>query len=411
MSSRTWNQGDELKVEAENYQHVPWSRRFVGSLVERFQEGQVSFHDCWGVMKGGLEGSELLSQVSVHDPAFYRRLVSGGVLGVAESYARGEWSCPALTDLFRLLLKNARVLRSVQQRLHGIPRMISSLRHWLNRNHRHGSRKNIHQHYDLGNDFFQLFLDETLNYSSAVFAGSQQSLADASRNKMEMICEKLALSPQDHVLEIGSGWGALAIWMANYYGCRVTTTTISEQQFHYASQQVERMGLAGKVQVLRQDYRDLQGNYDKLVSVEMIEAVGHRYLSQFFQQCNRLIRPSGKMLLQVILTQDDHYNEYLRHVDFIRTYIFPGGSLPCYRVIDKKVRESTDLRVEDREDITVHYQRTLRCWRLQFENQLKQIKELGFDERFIRIWRYYLCYCEAGFAERHSTTEQIVFVK
>lgn len=411
MSSPSWSQKNQLVSGPTSNARIPWTRRFLDSLLKHVTEGQVQFIDHWGVLRGGSDSAEPSVEVRVQDSRFYRRIVSGGVMGVAESYANGEWSCATLTDFFRLMLRNASVRNSVQRRLRGLPRIINGLRHWLKRNHRQGSRKNIHQHYDLGNDFFRLFLDETLNYSSAVFSEPGQSLAEASRNKMEMICRKLDLSASDHLLEIGSGWGGLAIWVAQHYGCRVTTTTISTEQFRYVSEAVKRLQLEDQITVLPNDYRDLEGCYDKLVSVEMIEAVGHQYLSTFFQCCDRLLRPGGKMLLQAIMTGDDHYQQYLKNIDFIRAYIFPGGSLPCYREIASNVSNFTDLEVTDREDITAHYSRTLQCWRLRFEDRLGEIRELGFDERFIRIWRYYLCYCEAGFSERHSTTEQILFVK
>ena len=411
MSGRTWSPDDGLVSEMSVASRVPWSRRFVARIFQRLREGHVTLRDGWGLVQGGREDAEKRVQISVQDPRFYRRLVSGGGIGAAESYAQGEWNCADLTGLFRLLLRNVEVLGSVQQRRRGIARIIGSLRHWLKRNHRQGSRRNIHQHYDLGNEFFQLFLDETLNYSSAIFADPQQSLADASRNKMETICRKLELSHDDHVVEIGSGWGSLATWMAQQHGCRVTTTTISHEQFRYVSELVERLGLSDQVTVLNCDYRDMPGTYDKLVSVEMIEAVGHRYLPTFFQCCDQLLKPGGKMLLQAILTGDDHYQKYLASVDFIRAYIFPGGSLPCHAVIADSVDRLTALQIAAREDITPHYERTLQCWRADFENCLEQVRQIGFDERFIRIWRYYLCYCEAGFAERHSTTEQMLLVK
>jgi len=411
MSSPTWSQENQLAPGVAANVRRPWSRRFLASLLPHVTEGQVQFTDCWGTLSGGAEGAEPNVEVTVQDPKFYRRIVSGGVMGVAESYANGEWTCPALTDFFRLMLRNASVRTSVQRRLRGIPKLINGLRHWLKRNHREGSRKNIHQHYDLGNDFFRLFLDETLNYSSAVFDSPSQSLADASRNKMEMICRKLDLSASDHLVEIGTGWGGMAIWAAQHYGCRVTTTTISSEQFRYVSEAVKRLQLQDQVTVLPNDYRDLEGCYDKLVSVEMIEAVGHQYLPTFFQCCDRLLRPGGKMLLQAIMTSDDHYQQYLKNIDFIRAYIFPGGSLPCFGEIDRNTSNLTELKIAEREDITPHYARTLQCWLSRFEDRLQEIRKLGFDERFIRIWRYYLCYCEAGFSERHSTTEQILFVK
>jgi len=282
--------------------------------------------------------------------------------------------------------------------------------HWMNRNTKSGSRKNIEAHYDLGNDFFKLFLDPTMTYSSGYFPSRQSSMEEASQEKINVICRKLKLSPEDHVLEIGSGWGAFAIRAATDFGCNVTTTTISEEQFDYVSKLVERQNLGSKITVLKQDYRELQGQFDKIVSIEMIEAVGLDYLPVFFQVCSERLKQNGLMLLQSITIADERYKQAARSVDFIQRYIFPGGALPSISVLTE-LSGQKDFRVFDLEDITSHYAETLYRWRQTFEQNLGEIRSLGCSETFIRMWRYYLCYCEGGFRERAIGCVHMMFHK
>jgi cyclopropane-fatty-acyl-phospholipid synthase len=281
----------------------------------------------------------------------------------------------------------------------------------MRRNTLAGSRRNIAAHYDLGNDFFSVFLDETLAYSCAIFPGSESSLHEASVAKFDRICQKLELNPADHVLEIGSGWGGFALHAAKKYGCHITATTISKKQYEFTGKRVEEAGLGTRIRVLMQDYRQLQGAYDKIVSVEMIEAVGYRYFDAYFSKCSGLLKPAGMMLLQAIVFPDQQYNRYRKSVDFIQEYIFPGGCLPSIGAICRSIGNSTDLRISHLEDITPHYARTLAHWRQRLLERAEQVRELGFSEEFIRTWEYYFCYCEGGFSERAIGDVQILLAK
>ena len=288
---------------------------------------------------------------------------------------------------------------------------LYQLAHRLNRNTKRGSRKNIAAHYDLGNDFFKLFLDETMMYSSGIYETPESTLFDASTAKIERICQKLRLSPQDHLLEIGTGWGGFALHAARNFGCKVTTTTISREQYELATRRIADAGLSDRVTVVMEDYRDLKGQYDKLVSIEMIEAVGHEFFDTYFQCCSRILKPDGLFVLQGITIADQLYQGYIRRVDFIQRYIFPGGCLPSVTHVCDVLTRSTDLRLTHLEDFAVHYAKTLRDWRARFFNRIDEVKQLGFDDRFIRMWDYYLCYCEGAFLERNCGLVQMVFAK
>ena len=281
----------------------------------------------------------------------------------------------------------------------------------MRRNTLQGSRKNIAAHYDLGNEMFALFLDDTMMYSCAIFEHPQMSLQQASIEKLERVCRKLELQPGDHLLEIGTGWGGLALHAARHYGCRVTTTTISHEQYRMALQRVEQAGLGDRITVLCEDYRNLSGEYDKLVSIEMIEAVGHAYFDTYFEQCSRLLKSDGLMLLQSITIADQRYAAAKRSVDFIQRYIFPGGCLPSVAVLSDSVARNTDMRMLHLEDIGPHYATTLKRWRQRFMARLDSVRALGYPEEFIRMWEYYLCYCEGGFRERAIGTVQVLLGK
>jgi cyclopropane-fatty-acyl-phospholipid synthase len=323
----------------------------------------------------------------------------------------GDWSCDDLTTLVRIFALNRAVLNGLEKGLARLGMSLFRVIHTLRRNTRHGSRTNIAAHYDLGNEFYRLFLDETLMYSCAIFATEETGLYEASVAKNERICHKLQLRPGDHLLEIGSGWGGFALHAASRYGCRVTTTTISRQQYDLTRQRVKEAGLEDRITVLCQDYRDLRGCFDKLVSIEMIEAVGQRFLDTYLRRCSRLLKPAGMMLLQAITIADQEYRRTKRAVDFIQHYIFPGGFLPSLAAITAAVAKVTDLRLYHLEDIGSHYATTLRHWREHFSANRDQVRALGFSESFIRMWEYYLCYCEGGFRERAISNVQILFTK
>ena len=388
--------------------------RLVLRRLRQLTQGQLVLHDAVGSHRFGRAGpAPDLAPVTVrvNDLALYRRMALRGSIGVAESYMAGEWSCDDLTGLIRLFVRNRAVLDGLEHGPVHLAMLLFRAGHALRRNSRRGSRDNIAAHYDLGNDFYRLFLDETLMYSCAVFERPDMSLAEASTAKLERICRKLELGPHDHVLEIGTGWGGFALHAARHHGCRVTTTTISREQYRLARERVAAAGLEDRVEVLLRDYRDLDGCYDKLVSIEMIEAVGHRYFDTYFRTCSRLLRPEGLMLLQSITIAEQEYARARRAVDFIQKYIFPGGCLPSLGAICESLARVSDLRPFHLEDIGPHYATTLRHWRERFRANLDRVRAQGFDERFIRMWEFYFCYCEGGFAERAIGTAQLLLAK
>jgi cyclopropane-fatty-acyl-phospholipid synthase len=323
----------------------------------------------------------------------------------------GLWDCDNLTAVIRIFARNRHLLDSIDGRLGKVGAPLYRLLYALRRNTRSGSRRNIHRHYDLGNEFFQLFLDETLTYSSAYFESEAMSLRDASLAKIDRLCDKLELSTDDHLLEIGTGWGGFAIRAAQRHGCRVTTATISREQYNLARERVENAGLSDRITVLLKDYRDLEGTFDKLVSVEMIEAVGYPFLEDYFRKCDALLRPGGRMVLQAITIADEFLEPAMRSVDFIKHYIFPGSALPSLNLMRSIVERATRFRWSEVEDITSHYVLTLRLWRERFHEAIERVRSMGYSEEFIRMWDYYFCYCEGGFSERHIGDVQLTLDK
>ena len=388
-------------------------RPLLFSRLNKLEFGQVKIVDQWGEHCFGhsdLSG-ELSVEIKVEDQRFYSDIAFGGTVAAGEAYMQGYWSCDNLTGLVRIMLRNRQVMDQVEGGFSLFKAPILRFVHWLNRNSQAGSRRNIEAHYDLGNEMFELFLDPTMMYSCAYYPNSDTSLNEAATAKLQRICDKLQLSEADHVVEIGTGWGGFAIYAATHYGCKVTTTTISKQQYEVAQQRVIAASLQDKVTLLLEDYRDLRGSYDKLVSIEMIEAVGHQYLDTYFAKCSDLLKPNGIMLIQAITIQDQFYDQAIKSVDFIQRYIFPGGFIPSVTAISNAVKRSTDVRLFQMEDIGPHYATTLRDWRKNFFNNIEQIKGLGYSEQFIAMWQFYLCYCEGGFLERTLGTSHLVFVK
>ncbi|MDE2421378.1 MAG: class I SAM-dependent methyltransferase [Gammaproteobacteria bacterium] len=352
---------------------------------------------------------QLQCTIAVHDMNFFRLIMQQGSLGAAESYINGEWETDDLVVLIRIMVRNRHRLDKVDNSFFArISQAVLRVWYARNRNNKDGSKRNIAAHYDLSNDFFKLFLDDNLMYSSAVYQSPTQSLEDASNHKLAVICDHLKLSAKDHVIEIGTGWGGFAIYAALHYGCKVTTTTISKEQYNEACQRVDAAGLSHKVQVLLQDYRDLTGTYDKLVSIEMIEAVGHQYLSQYFATCQRLLKPNGLGLIQAITIEDTRYKIALNSVDFIKRYIFPGSFIPCNSLMINTAAEQ-GLKLKHLSDIGQSYALTLREWRKRFLEKLPQVQAMGFDHRFIRMWDFYLCYCEGGFIEGAISDVHLLF--
>ena len=349
-------------------------------------------------------------QLRVHNPRFYRDVVLGGTLGAAEAYIRGDWETDNLVNLLQFIARNTSVLSRFDLGLVRLTKSLAKCRHVFASNTVAGSKQNIAAHYDLSNDFFATFLDPTLTYSSGLFEDSQTTLADATHAKYERLCQLLELKPHDHLLEIGTGWGGFACYAAREYGCRVTTTTISQAQHDYAQQKIRDLGLQHRVELLQRDYRNLTGEYDKIVSIEMIEAVGHEFLPTFFGKCDQLLRPGGKFALQAITIPDQRYEKYRTSVDFIQRYIFPGGCLPSLGAMTEATGR-TSLLLTRLDDFATDYARTLELWREKFHQNLDVIRQLGMSERLIRTWQYYFCYCEAGFREQLIGLKQMLYVK
>lgn len=355
--------------------------------------------------------AHLRAEIQVYDEAFWPMVAGNGSIGAGEAYMQGYWSSPDLTAVIRLFVVNLDVLDGLEGGLARLGRPLLHGLHWLNRNTRRGSRKNIAAHYDLGNALFEQLLDSTMMYSAAMFRSAEDSLEQAQLYKLQRICEKLDLQPDDHLLEIGTGWGSMALYAASHYGCRVTTTTLSREQYEYTRQRIEAQGLQDRITLLLKDYRDLEGQYDKLVSIEMIEAVGHRYLPTYFRQCARLLKDDGLMLLQSITIRDQRYEQAKGSVDFIQRYIFPGGALPSLQVLLENVGRDTDLNLHHMEDFGLHYARTLRLWHDNLRRARHSLEQLGYDEQFYRLWEFYLCYCEGGFLERSIGAAQLLLAK
>jgi cyclopropane-fatty-acyl-phospholipid synthase len=339
-------------------------------------------------------------EVHIHDPAAWPAIASGGTIGAGAAFMAGHWSCSDLTGLIRVFLRNRMALDGMEHGWARVGMSVFRLLHAFNRNTRSGSRRNIAAHYDLGNEFYRLWLDETMMYSAALFTRDDLTLHQAQLAKLDRLCDLLALAPGDHLLEIGSGWGALALHAARRHGCRVTTTTISRHQYELVRERVAAAGLEDRVTVLLKDYRDLDGLYDRVVSVEMIEAVGHQYYGTYFATISRLLKPDGLAVLQAITIAEQRYATALKEVDFIQRYIFPGSNIPSLGAITAAIAEHGDLNLVEMHDLSPHYVRTLQCWRERFQARAADIRALGFDERFLRMWEFYLAYCEGGFAER-----------
>ena len=349
--------------------------------------------------------------IRVRDARFYSDAVFAGTTGAGEAYMQGYWDCDNLTALVRLMVVNRDLMNDVDTGWSRASAPLFKLAHFLNRNTSQGSRRNIAHHYDLGNRFFELFLDETMAYSCGIFPGADATLHAASLTKFDAVCSKLALRPGQHVLEIGTGWGGLAIHAARNYGCHVTTTTISHEQYQLARENVARAGLDDCITVLLEDYRNLNGQFDALMSIEMVEAVGHQYIDTYFRQCGRLLHSHGAMLLQAITIRDQFYASARKSVDFIKRFIFPGSFIPSVQALVDSMARSSDLKLFHLEDIGPHYARTLQMWRERLMANQAQVRAQGFPDSFLRMWEYYLSYCEGGFEERQLGDVQMLLTK
>ena len=356
---------------------------------------------------------DLHATLEILHPQTFADAAFGGTVGGGEAYIRGLWRTDDLTALVRMFVANRAAMEAFEGAAAYVADPVRRTLHWANRNSVDGSRRNIAAHYDLGNDLFALMLDETMMYSCAVFANKQTTLHEAQVAKLDRICRRLQLSPRDHLVEIGTGWGGLALHAARKYGCKVTTTTISREQHDWAKAKFEAAGLlqTGQVTLLLEDYRSLTGTYDKLVSIEMIEAVGHQFLDTYTAKCASLLKPDGAMLLQAITIQDQVYEQALKSVDFIQRFIFPGSFIPSVSAITDSVRRATYMKVFHLEDIGPHYATTLRKWRENFFARIADVRQLGYPDSFVRMWEFYLCYCEGGFRERQIGDVQMLLTK
>ncbi|AWH21597.1 cyclopropane-fatty-acyl-phospholipid synthase family protein [Stenotrophomonas sp. ZAC14D2_NAIMI4_6] len=385
-------------------------RRLLDQLAP-LREGSLLVRDAFGEQRLGHASGALHATVTIEDPAFYRKVAAQGSVGAGESYIDGDWRCDDLVALVQLLVRNRDLLDGMERG----PARVGGwlLRGWnrLRRNSRAGSRRNIAAHYDLGNDFFSLFLSPDLMYSSALFANEQETLETASRRKLDRICQQLQLQPGDRVVEIGTGWGGFALHAARHYGCHVTTTTISAEQHALAQQRVREAGLQDRITLLTQDYRDLQGPFDKLVSIEMIEAVGAEYLDTYLATLQRLLKPDGVALLQAITIEDHRYEQARRSVDYIKRFVFPGSFIPSINAIMAAKTRSSDLQLVAQHDFGHSYALTLRAWRQRFLAQRSAVQAQGFDARFCRLWEFYLAYCEGGFLERSIGVSHLLMAR
>ena len=386
------------------------ARSLVFRQLKKIDTGYISIQEGNKKFSFGKKGN-LSVHITVHDPRFYGALAFGGSIGVSEAFMQKFWSVNDLTKLIRIMAINQNAMDQLESLFNVFLKPILRCLHYLNQNSVKGSRINISKHYDLGNDFFSLFLDSTMMYSSAVFKNPQDSLYQGSMHKLEMICQGLELNAQDHVIEIGSGWGGFAIYAAQNFGCMVTTTTISKQQYLFVKQKIKDLKLTHKIKVLLSDYRHLKGQYSKLVSIEMLEAVGYQYYDTYFKVCSHLLKPDGIAFIQTITITDQRYEKAKHSVDFIQRYIFPGSCIPSLTALQNSITESSDLKIYQVRDIGDHYARTLALWRIAFFKRLSEVKALGFDDVFIRMWHFYLAYCEGGFKEKAISDIHLKLIK
>ncbi|MES2555395.1 MAG: cyclopropane-fatty-acyl-phospholipid synthase family protein [Bacteroidota bacterium] len=394
----------------------PLYEKLILNLLTNMPLGSMSLTlpDGEHIQIGNGEG--VSATVTIHNSSFFKRCVLYGDIGFGEGYVDGDWDTESITDVIKWFILNVEHAPTVSGS--NVKAMALNLMKFYNRlfhsrrdNSLNGSRKNISEHYDLSNDFFALWLDPTMTYSSAYFKEETFTLEEAQKAKYQRLCEQLHLKPTDHVLEIGSGWGGNAIYMASNFGCKVTTITISQEQQKLAIERVKAVGLDDKISVEIQDYRKMKGQYDKIVSVEMLEAVGARYFEDYFEQCHKLLKQDGILALQVITCPDSRFEALRDGVDWIQKHIFPGSLLPSVGAMNEAINRTGDLTLVDLKDLGLHYARTLRTWFENFNQQLEEVKQLGFSDAFIRKWNYYLCYCEAAFEMRNINVMQLVYAR
>ena len=387
------------------------AKKLIISLLSKITNASLIFEENGEQFKLGNAESDLHGKIIIHHASCYKKMLLGGSIGAGEAYMAGLWSSPDVTKVVQVLAREQAILDDLEKRFARFVAIPSWIYHKARKNTEAGSKKNILAHYDLGNDMYEQFLDKEMMYSSAIYPHQDADLEEAQLHKIDTICQRLDLKEGETLLEIGTGWGALAIHAAKKYGVQVTTTTISDAQHDYAKARIELLGLSEQITLLKQDYRTLTGEYDKLVSIEMIEAVGHEYLASFFATCNKHLKPDGKMLIQSITIADQRYDSYRKGVDFIQRYIFPGGCLPSIKVMANSVATHTDMMITGLHDIGQDYAKTLSHWHQRFDQALPQVRSLGYDDTFIRLWKFYFSYCEGAFLERKISTVHLIAVK
>lgn len=387
---------------------------FKKQILKKFknlQIGYIELKEKEDLYFFGDSSSKVKVRVSILSSEFYILLGSAGVLGAAEAYVAGCWKSDNLVGLIRIILQNKHLMSNLESGWSVIFKPINNFIHWSRKNSLSGSKKNIIAHYDLSNDFYKLWLDQTMTYSCAIFNNKSTSLKEASIEKIDRICRKIKLNAKDSILEIGTGWGSFSLYVAKKYGCHITTTTISDAQYDYVMQKIKEENLLDRITLLKSDYRNLEGKFDKIVSIEMIEAVGHQYVPIYFNKVSSLLVEDGLFALQTITFNDQNFDIYKNSVDFIKKYIFPGSCLTSILQIVSTMKKYTDFSISHIEDITFHYARTLKIWRENFINRKISIRKLGFSDELINIWEFYFVYCEAGFRERNIGDYQIIFSK
>lgn len=404
------NTAVQTMADASFFERV--SRKLLFKILGHLEFGQLTIVEEGRVV--GVFGhakSELSARIVIENPRTYRRFLFEGDIGAGEAFVDGDWTSPDLPSVIRVFAANLPAMDRLERKLAWLSWPLQMVSHFRRNNSKRQAKENIAAHYDLGNVLYERFLDAKMQYSSAVYPDKDATLDMAQEHKLRRLCEMLELSEQDHLVEIGTGWGGLALYAALHYGCHVTTTTISDEQHAFVEEQIEKFGLKNKITLLKKDYRDLEGQYDKLVSVEMIEAVGARYLPEFFKKCNSLLKPDGRMVIQAITISDQRLTIYNRNVDFIQRHIFPGGYLPSVELLSVLFRKHTDMNIRQLDDIGLHYADTLADWRDNFNERKAELAEFGYDDKFGRLWNYYLCYCEGGFRERTISAVQLLATK
>jgi len=395
----------------ETTKSASFSKRIVFSLLKKLTAGHIRLIENGNEALFGDSHADIKATITIHDQKAYSRILWGGSIGAGEAYVEGLWSSENLVDVIRLFSRNLAALEKHEQRFGFLLNIINMVKHRLNRNSKAGSRTNIAAHYDLSNEMYRFFLDEAMQYSSGIFPHETTTLEEAQQHKLKTICEALNLTEDDQLLEIGTGWGGLACYAAKNYGCHVTTTTISDAQFDLAQQRINDENLSRKITLLKKDYRDLTGQYSKIVSIEMIEAVGHKFMSTYFEMLDQLLKPGGKSFIQAITMNDQRYDNYVNNVDFIQRNIFPGGHLPSVSVMCDLLKNNTNMYMKQLSDYRIDYAKTLSAWRASFLDNREAIQSLGFNDDFIRLWEYYFSYCEGGFRESAIGLAHIELIK